>query len=151
MSRIDVDKVPAETGSTYPEPWGRQMGRRAFRQLGDAGGLTQFGVVLVTMYPGDTSSLRHWHSHEDEFVWMLSGELVLVQDAGETVMRPGDCAAFPMGDGDGHHLQNRSAAEAQFLVVGGRSAEDICTYSDVDLAFHAATGRFTRRDGSERD
>jgi len=150
MPRIDVRRVAAEAGSTYPEPWASRMGRRTFRQLGDAAGLTQFGVNLVTMYPGDTSSLRHWHSREDEFVWMISGELVLIQDGGETVLRPGDAAGFRAGDTDGHHLVNQTGAEASFLAVGTRVADDVCTYSDVDLAFHSATRQFTRRDGTPR-
>ena len=151
MGKIYVQDLAAEAGSTYPEPWASQMGRRTFQELGEAAGLTQFGVVLVTMHPGDTSSLRHWHSHEDEFVWMISGELVLIQDGGETVLHPGDASGFKAGDTDGHHLMNRSGAEASFLAIGTRAADDICTYSDVDLAFHAAAGKFTRRDGSARD
>jgi len=148
MGKIDISGVAAEVGSTYPEPWASQMGRRSFRELGEAAGLTLFGVVLVTMHPGDTSSLRHWHNREDEFVWVTSGELVLIQDGGETVLRTGDAAGFRAGDRDGHHIVNRSGAEASFLAVGTRAADDVCTYADVDLAFHAAAGKFTRRDGT---
>lgn len=148
MPRIDIDAVPEVRDSTYPEPWGSRMGRRSFQDLGDAAGLTQYGVVLAVLEPGATSSLRHWHSAEDEFVWVLEGELVLVQDAGEASLRAGDAAGFRAGDPDGHHLLNRSEAPARYLVVGTRVPGDLCTYSDVDLLFHSSTGRFTRRDGT---
>jgi uncharacterized cupin superfamily protein len=150
MPKIDIDEVEAHTGSTYPDPYAAQMGARSFQALGDAAGLTQFGVNLVTMEPGATSSLRHWHSGEDEFVWMVSGELVLVQDGGETVLRAGDAAAFEAGDPDGHHLQNRSGAAASFLAIGTREGSDTCTYSDADLINHTEGKRnwFTLRDGT---
>lgn len=148
MPKIDLASVAAVSGSAYPEPWGSAMGRRTFQRLGEAGGLTQFGAVLVTLFPGDASSLRHWHSAEDEFVWVLDGEIVLAQDAGETVLRAGDAAAFPAGDPDGHCLKNRSEAPARYLVIGTRAAEDVCSYSDVDLVWNAADKRYTRRDGS---
>lgn len=152
MPVIDIDTVPRETGSTYPEPYASQMGQRCFQALGDAAGLTQFGAVLVTMQPGDLSSLRHWHTDEDEFVWVVSGQLVLVQDDGEVSLSPGDACGFARGDTNGHHLQNRSGEEAQYLAIGTRSSGDICTYSDVDLQFHARAGAgvFTRHDGSPR-
>ncbi|MDX1486507.1 MAG: cupin domain-containing protein [Alphaproteobacteria bacterium] len=150
MPKIDIDAVKRETGSSYPEPYASQMGGRAFQGLGDAAGLTQFGVNLVTMPPGAISSLRHWHSAEDEFVWVVSGELVLVQDGGETVLRAGDAAGFRAGDPDGHHLLNRSRAEASFLAIGTRGGPDTCTYSDVDLIYHSdgARGWFTTREGT---
>ena len=150
MPKIDIDEVEAHTGSTYPEPYAAQMGGRAFQALGDAAGLTQFGVNLVTMQPGATSSLRHWHSGEDEFVWMVSGELVLVQDGGETVLRAGDAAGFKAGDPDGHHLRNHSGAVASFLAIGTREGSDTCTYSDVDLINRTEGKRnwFTLRDGT---
>jgi uncharacterized cupin superfamily protein len=150
MPKINLDSVEAHIGSTYPEPYASQMGGRAFQALGDAAGLTQFGVNLVTMPPGAISSLRHWHTGEDEFVWVTSGELVMVQDGGETVLRAGDCAGFKAGDPDGHHLQNRSSAMASFLAIGTRAKTDTCSYSDVDLIFHTEGDRswFTLRDGS---
>lgn len=151
MGLIDQNKVAVETGSSYPEPYAKQMGDRAWQSLGDAGGLTQFGVRMMILQPGSKSSLRHWHEAEDEFVMITQGELVLVQDEGETVVRPGDCAAFPAGDTNGHHLINRSDAEARFLVVGTRVEQDVCTYSDVDLRVEISPGndRFTRKDGTE--
>ena len=150
MPKIDLDAVEARTGSTYPEPYAAQMGGRAFQALGDAAGLTQFGVNLVTMPPGAISSLRHWHTGEDEFVWVVSGELALVQDGGETVLRAGDAAGFKAGDPDGHHLQNRTSATASFLVIGTRATSDTCTYPDVDLINRTDGARnwFTLRDGT---
>ncbi len=150
MPKIDLDTVEAWIGSTYPEPYASQMGGRSFQALGDAAGLTQFGVNLVTMPPGAISSLRHWHSGEDEFVWVVSGELVLVQDGGETVLRAGDAAAFKAGDPDGHHLKNRTEAEASFLAIGTREGRDTCIYSDVDLVNRTEGKRnwFTLRDGT---
>ena len=148
MPKIDLESVDSVTGSGYPEPYASQMGARSFQALGDAAGVTQFGVVLVPMQPGATSSLRHWHTREDEFVWVTSGELVLVQDGGETVLRAGDAAGFPAGDSDGHHLRNRSGAPASFLAIGSRMPDDVCRYADVDLVYHTADDRFTRRDGT---
>ncbi len=150
MPQIDIGQVESFTGSTYPEPYASQMGGRSFQALGDAAGLTQFGVNLVTMEPGATSSLRHWHSGEDEFVWVVSGELVLVQDGGETVLSAGDAAAFKASDPDGHHLQNRSGAVASFLAIGTRDGSDTCTYSDADLINRTEGERnwFTLRDGT---
>ncbi|MHA1537023.1 MAG: cupin domain-containing protein [Alphaproteobacteria bacterium] len=150
MPKIDLDAIESVTGSSYPEPYASRMGGRAFQALGDAAGLTQFGVDLVTMPPGAISSLRHWHSGEDEFVWVVSGELALVQDGGETVLRAGDAAGFKAGDPDGHHLQNRSGAVASFLVAGTRTASDTCTYSDIDLINRTEGKRnwFTLRDGT---
>lgn len=150
MGKIDLDKVPVESGSSYPKPYAAQMGDRAWQSLGDAGGLTQFGVRMMIMQPGSLSSLRHWHVTEDEFVMVTKGELVLVQDEGEITVRPGDCAAFPAGDTNGHHLINRTDTEAQFLVVGTRVNQDVCTYSDVDLRVELDGDQevFTRKDGT---
>ena len=150
MPRIDISAVPLQGGSSYPEPHATEMGERYRQSLGDAAGLTLFGANLMTMKPGSKSSLRHWHEVEDEFVWIVSGELVLVQDEGETVMRPGDAAGFAAGDRNGHQFVNRSDADAQFLVVGTRPERDRCHYSDVDLIAHNDGDRewFTRRDGT---
>ena len=150
MPKLDLSAVPVKSGSIYPEPYAAQMQGRSSLRLGQAGGLTQFGVNLVILAPGARSSLRHWHRSEDEFVMVTQGECVLVQDAGETLMRAGDCAAFPAGDPDGHCLVNRSAAEARFLVAGSRAASEVVEYSDVDLVLHQQSGsaRFTYRDGT---
>ena len=151
MPVIDLAKVPVKTGSIYPEPYASMMKGRSSLRLGDAGGLTQFGVNLVTLEPGALSSLRHWHLNEDEFVMVTEGECTLVQDAGETVMRAGDCAAFPAGRADGHHFINRSDHVARFLVVGSKAPREVATYSDVDLRVEMESGRarFTYKDGSD--
>ena len=139
-----------KTGSIYPEPYASDMKGRSSLRLGDAGGLTQFGANLVMLEPGAQSSLRHWHLNEDEFVMVTEGECTLVQDEGATVMRPGDCAAFPAGDGNGHHFVNRTDRMARFLVVGTRSRREVATYSDVDLVLELSEGkaRFSYRDGT---
>jgi uncharacterized cupin superfamily protein len=116
--------------------------------LGDAGGITQFGVNLTELQPGAASSQRHWHSHEDEFVMVVSGELTLVTDEGETLMRAGDCAAFPAGRPNGHQLVNRGWGIALFLAVGSRIKEDKASYPDIDLLFDGSTERYTHRDGT---
>ena len=151
MPKLDLAKVPVKSGSIYPEPYAAMMQGRSSLRLGDAGGLTQFGANLVMLAPGALSSLRHWHQAEDEFVMVTDGECVLVQDAGETVMRPGDCAAFPAGSTDGHHFINRTDTVARFLVIGSKAAAETATYSDVDMQVHMANGkaRFTHKDGSD--
>ena len=151
MPVIDQTKCPVKTGSIYPEPYASMMQGRSSLRLGDAGGLTQFGANLVMLDPGALSSLRHWHLNEDEFVWVVEGECTLVQDAGETVMRPGDCAAFPAGSTDGHHFVNRTDRPAKFLVVGSKAKREVATYSDVDLKVEMEGGkaRFTYKDGSD--
>jgi uncharacterized cupin superfamily protein len=151
MPKLDLSSVPVKTGSIYPEPYASMMKGRSSLRLGDAGGLTQFGVNLVTLEPGAMSSLRHWHMAEDEFVMITEGECVMVQDEGETLMRPGDCAAFPAGSTNGHHFINRSDRIARFLVVGSRAPREVVTYSDVDLKLEMQGGkaRFLYRDGSD--
>ena len=151
MPIIDQTTITPRTGSIYPSPYGEMMAGRSSLRLGDAGGLTQFGANLTILQPGAMSSLRHWHQAEDEFVMITQGTCVLVQDAGETVMRVGDCAAFPAGSTDGHHFINRSGAEARFLVVGTKARAEVATYSDVDMQVHMADGkaRFTHKDGSD--
>lgn len=150
MAKLDLSKVPVKTSSIYPSPYAEMMAGRSSLRLGDAGGLTQFGVNLVILQPGALSSLRHWHMAEDEFVMVTQGECVLVQDAGETVMGVGDCVAFPANVPDGHHFINRSGAVAQFLVVGSKAKREVATYSDVDLVLTVEAGRasYTYRDGS---
>ena len=150
MPKLDPTRVPVKTGSIYPAPYAAMMAGRSSLRLGEAGGLTQFGVNLVTLEPGALSSLRHWHMAEDEFVMVTEGECVMVTDAGEEVMRPGDCAAFPAGVADGHHFINRTGAVARFLVVGSKAAREVATYSDVDLVVtvEGKSATFTRKDGS---
>src|SRR5271169_4516419 len=118
--RIHVDKLPVVTGSGYPAPFDAACAARVRQRLGDAAGLTDFGVILLRLAPGVWSSQRHWHTAEDEFVFVVEGEVVLVTDAGEEILRAGDCAGFKAGIKDGHHLQNRSQRDAVLLEIGSR-------------------------------
>lgn len=147
FSPLDVD---ANTGSGYPEPFRSRVLPRARRALGDAAGLTKFGVNYTTLGPGAASSMRHWHTHEDELVFVLSGELVLVTDAGERPLRAGECAGFPAGHADGHQLVNRGTAPAVYLEIGNRDPRDAVHYPDVDLEWNApaAPNRYSHRDGT---
>jgi len=149
MPKIDIDSLPVRTGTGYPGKLAEIVDGRSSRALGDAGGLTQYGVNLVRLAPGAASAQRHWHENEDEFVWMVEGELVLIEDGGETVMRSGDAATFKAGVANGHHLVNRSDKDSVFLVVGTRARPERCHYPDVDLAFADDEGgrRFTRKSG----
>ncbi len=147
MPKIDIANVPVRQGSGYPPPYDAPCASRTRRRLGQAGGLKDFGVNLMTLPAGGWSSQRHWHSHEDEFVHVLEGELVLVEDDGETILRAGDCAAFPKSSGNGHHLINRSATTAVYLEVGSRDPLDLTTCSDIDMMSANADGRFVRKDG----
>jgi uncharacterized cupin superfamily protein len=144
--RIDSKAAPASVGSTYPPPHGAPCAARVRNRLGDAAGLTDFGVNLLRLPPGTWSSQRHWHTAEDEFLYVLEGEVVLVTDAGEETLRPGDCAGFKAGVEDGHHLQNRSQTDVLLLEVGSRKAEDAGDYPDIDMRF--SPDGFTRKDGS---
>ena len=148
MPKIDIAAVAKRKGSGYPPPFDALCAQRVRQRLGNAGGLTDFGVNLMHLPPGGWSSQRHWHSHEDEFVYVIDGELVLIEDGGETVLRAGDCAAFPKNTGNGHHLVNRSNALAVYLEVGSRSSADITTCSDIDMMSSNADGRFVRKDGT---
>ncbi|UVK46898.1 cupin domain-containing protein [Mesorhizobium sp. AR07] len=148
MPKIDLSAVPVRKGSGYPAPFDQPCADRTRRRLGDAGGLTDFGVNLMTLPPGGWSSQRHWHSHEDEFVFVLEGELTLVEDGGETLLRAGDCATFAKNSGNGHHLINRSAATALYLEVGSRNPDDVITCSDIDMMSPSADGRFLHKDGT---
>jgi uncharacterized cupin superfamily protein len=148
--RIDPATVEPLVGTLYPPPFDQPCRARARRRLGDAAGLTQFGVNLLTLPPGAWSSQRHWHTGSDEFIYVVAGEVTLVTDSGEEVLRAGDAAGFKAGDADGHHLQNRSNAEARVLEIGTRVANDGATYSDIDMI--APPGGkpaiYTRRDGT---
>ena len=147
MPKLDLESVPMHKGTGYPAEF-REISKDRLRQrLGDAAGLTDFGVNLTQLPPGNWSAQRHWHSHEDEFVYVLDGEVVLVEDDGETVLEAGDCAAFPKGTGNGHHLINRSKLDATYLEIGSRQPDDITTCSDVDMMSANADGRFLRKNG----
>lgn len=148
MPKIDIAAVPERKGSGYPPPFDAPCATRVRQRLGNAGGLTDFGVNLMHLPPGAWSSQRHWHSHEDEFVYVLKGELTLIEDGGETLLRAGDCAAFAKGSGNGHHMINKSEATAVYLEVGSRAREDITTCSDIDMKSANADGRFVHKDGT---
>lgn len=145
MAKINPQAAPSGAGSRYPSPFDVPCRKRSWQRLGDAAGLTQLGANLVRLAPGAWSSQRHWHSHEEEFVFMVSGDLVLVTDAGEELLHAGDSAGFPAGARDGHCLQNRSASDATFLVVSNRSDADHGEYSDIDMVFSA--GRYSGGSG----
>ena len=147
---LDLEAIPQQRRCGYPEPFASRIGDRVKQKLAEAAELSQFGVNLVTLGPGGQSALRHWHTHEDEFVYVLEGELVLVSNAGEQPMRAGDCAGYPAGVADGHHLINRSNAPARYLEIGSRHPADLAAYPDDDLV-HVRTRqgiRQERRDGS---
>jgi uncharacterized cupin superfamily protein len=147
--KIDVGSAPTRFGTAYPPPFDKPCLERKRWKLGDAAGLTQFGVNLLRLPPGAWSSQRHWHTTEDEFVFVLEGEVVLVTDAGEEVLRPGDCAGFKAGEPDGHHVQNRSDHEAVLLEMGSRRpADDGAEYPDIDLRVKAGTRDYSHKDGT---
>lgn len=150
---LDPSSVSPNNSSGYPEPYRSRVLPREKRRLGNALGLTKIGVNLTTLPPGKESAMRHWHSHEDELVFVLEGEVVLRTEAGEQVLRAGMCAGFPAGRADGHQLVNRSARPALYLEISNRATEeDTAHYSDpdVDMVWNApeTRGRYTRRDGS---
>jgi uncharacterized cupin superfamily protein len=147
---LDPATVPARRGSDYPPPFDRLVATRERRRLGDALGLRNFGVNLLRLPPGCASSQRHWHTRQDEFVYVLDGEAVLVTDGGEQTLRAGMAAGFPAGTGDGHHLVNRSDRDAVLLEVGDRTEGDEVDYSDIDMMIRWVDGeeRFLRKDGT---
>jgi len=148
--KIDLAAAPTRFGTRYPSPFDAPCRERKRWCLGDAAGLTQFGVNLLRLAPGVWSSQRHWHAGEDEFVYVVEGEVVLVTNAGEETLRAGDSAGFKAGDPDGHHFLNRSDREAVLLEVGTRSpVVDEADYPDIDLQMR--NGRFERRDGTPYD
>jgi uncharacterized cupin superfamily protein len=152
MPKIDKSTAPTVSGSHYPAPFDLPCRERHSVRLSDAAGVTQFGANLLRLPPGAWSSQRHWHSHEDEFVYVVNGEVVLVTDEGEEILRQGDCAGFKAAVRNGHCLQNRSAREAEILVVGSRNDEDRGEYSDIDMVFttgrYSGKGRFQHKDGT---
>jgi uncharacterized cupin superfamily protein len=146
MKKIDLSTVPAQTGSNYPHPFDVPCSGQSSQRLARFAGLTQFGVNVTVIEPGAWSSQRHWHSLEDEFVWVLDGELTMITDAGEEILRAGDCAAFTRGVADGHHLVNRSGLPARVLEIGNSDPQDRCTYPDIDMV--AEGPDYTHRDGT---
>ena len=148
MKKIDVAAAPVRRGAGYPAPFDKPCLDRWRTRLGLTAGLTQFGVNKLTLAPGVWSSQRHWHTHEDEFVYVLEGEVVLVTNAGEETLVAGDSAGFRAGDADGHHLQNRSNRVAIVLEVGTRTeGVDVVEYPDIDL--RAVPDGYTHKDGSK--
>jgi uncharacterized cupin superfamily protein len=149
MGKIDVS-VLRWNRALYPAPFGDTVAGRSWQSLGDAAGLSQFGVNLMRIELGAASSARHWHEQEDEFVYMIEGELVLIENDGETILGPGDAAGFKAGIANGHQLVNRSDRDAMFLVIGTRATRERCHYSDIDLAYKYENGRYryTRKSGA---
>jgi uncharacterized cupin superfamily protein len=150
MPAFDPEVVEETNFTSYPAPYRAANQMRYFRRLGDHGGLRNFGVNLTRIVPGGQSSSRHAHSHQDEFVFVLAGEVVLETNGGEQVLTAGMCAAFPAGCGDAHRFVNRSASDAKLLVIGDRTAGDEVTYPDIDM--HAVLGpdgryRFSTKSG----
>jgi len=148
MKKLDISAVPMQTGSNYPMPFDLPCNAQSSQRLARHAGLTAFGVNLTVIEPGAWSSQRHWHSHDDEFVWILEGELTLVTDAGEETLRPGDCAAFRRGDPDGHCLINKSGRPAKVLEIGNSDPQDRCVYSDIDMTAEPGVAGYSHRDGS---
>ena len=147
MPKLDLANIPERKGSSYPAPFHEMAQERIKRALGNAGGLSDFGVNLTRLPPGAWSSQRHWHSAEDEFIYVIAGELVLITDAGEENVRAGDCLAFAKGVANGHHLINRSGETAVYLEIGTRSAADVCTYPDIDMRTDKVHG-YCHKDGT---
>jgi uncharacterized cupin superfamily protein len=149
MPKIHIDTLNTDAMTGYPEPFRQLVLGRLRKRLGNAAGLTQFGVNLTTLKPGAASALRHWHHKEDELVFILEGEVVLIDDSGETVLKPGDAAAFKAGDPNGHHLVNKSGRDVVLLEIGTRSKHERAEYSDVDLmVIRDDQGtRYTRKNG----
>ena len=147
MPKVDIESVRQTNRTGYPPPFDKDVAGRWYRRIGKAGGLTEIGVSHVVMEPGAVSAQRHWHEGIDEFVVMLDGEAVLVEDDGETVMRAGDCAVFPKDVANGHHLVNRSDRPCTFLAIDNRRGEGDCHYPDIDLHYDAAGNRMAHKDG----
>ena len=143
---LDPATVFERTGSGYPEPFRAPCVARGKRALGNELGLTHFGVNLTRLEPGAWSAQRHWHTRQDEFVYVVEGELVLVTDAGEQTLRAGMAAGFPVGKADGHHLINRTTKPVLYLEIGDRTLGDEVHYPDVDL-FLASDFSFRHKSG----
>jgi uncharacterized cupin superfamily protein len=146
LPAVDPTTINPRSSSGYPEPFRSRVLPREKRALGDACGLTKIGVNLTTLMPGKESSMRHWHTREDELVFVLEGEVVLRTDAGEQLLTAGTCAGFPGGSTDGHQLVNRSDRPARYLEISNRDPEDVAGYSEVDLLHKG--GKFLHTDGT---
>ena len=148
MRKVDLSAVPHQVGSSYPPPYDADCSHQISRRIARHAGLTQFGVNFTVLEPGAWSSQRHWHSHDDEFVWVLDGEVTLVTDSGEELLRSGDCAAFKRGDPDGHHLINRSDRPVKVLEIGTSDPHDRCVYPDIDMVAEPGALGYSHRDGT---
>jgi uncharacterized cupin superfamily protein len=150
MPKIDIAALKIDTYTGYPEPFRQAVDGRSRKRLGNAVGLDQFGVNLSTLKPGVASSQRHWHANEDELVYMLEGELVLCEDGGETVLRPGDAAGWKAGVSNGHCLVNRSSQDAVYLEIGSRAPNDRVDYPDIDMRMErdGRDARFLHKSGA---
>jgi uncharacterized cupin superfamily protein len=147
MPKLDLEAIEQTNRTGYPPPYAEPMANRLYRRLAPAAGIEDFGASHVVLKPGGISSQRHWHEGEDELVVMLSGEAVLVEEGGETLLQAGDIAAFPKGIANGHHLMNRSAEDCVFVAVGRVVTTD-CHYPNIDMHLDGARGTFTRKDGT---
>ena len=146
MPKLDIESISQVNRTGYPAPFDREVAGRWYRRLAPATGLSDFGVSHVTLEPGAWSSQRHWHDGEDEFLVMLEGEAVLVEDDSRTVLKPGDCATWPKGSTNGHHLRNESESNCTFIVVGGGTNIG-GGYSDIDMIF-TSEGTYAHKDGT---
>ncbi len=146
---VNPENVAESTGSNYPRQFKSAVAGRVKKRLGNAAGLKNFGVNLVRLVPGSCSALRHWHSCQDEFIYVLEGEVTLVTNSGEQVLKSGMAAGFPAGDADGHHLVNRTNADVVYLEIGDRTDGDSANYPDDDLIANASDKGwiFTHKNG----
>jgi len=150
MPRIDIANLPVDVRTNYPPPYDRAVVGRSRKRLGNAAGLDQFGVNLTTLKPGAASALRHWHEREDELVYVLEGEVMLIEDDGEIILKAGDAAGFKANVPNGHHLVNKSGRDAVYLEIGTRSQHERAEYPEADLVVirDEQGARYTHKDGS---
>ena len=148
MPKVDLSQIEQTNRTGYPAPFANDVTGRLYRRIGAATGLKDIGVSHCVLEPGAWSSQRHWHEGIDEFVVMLEGEAVLIENDGETILRPGDCAVFPKDVANGHHLVNRSDRNCAFLAFDCQYGEGDCHYPDIDLHYDASGGRMTHKDGT---
>jgi uncharacterized cupin superfamily protein len=147
MPKVNLETIPQVNATGYPPQYAREVEGRWYRRLAPATGITDFGVSHVTLKPGAWSGQRHWHAGEDEFLVMITGAAVLVDNDGRTPILPGDCVAYPKGDGNAHHLINESTADCVFVVVGKPAVTD-CYYPDIDMHLFEGAAEQRRKDGS---